>query len=479
LPLPPQVSGALPLIVLPLALWGFYNAMFLMGAKRASAVFPSFDRLKRNFVSSIEEFLPPRLLPVLSLSFLSVVVAVAVTAARLRGPPLCLSSCGECLSRWAAARPVTLSTAAAALTGAGGGVPSAASAAVGAAIAALSDGEFYSDDAATPAAVAADRLGGSGAAGGYGNGFGLNSGGERDGGEGFVGGGSFGGRGYACGYANGRELLAFYTVSQSAILIYLAVMVGLLTCLAWKVSEEELAQRQGAESWLKGEDPVAFDLRERMIYEVGRPGSAVRPETSAAWLAFGVVAACTFTLIGWRKWGDLPATVTAAVAVGVSAATILVSVLLLHVGFYGRLVALYRGNLCRVQYLSRLLREGSGEVECGGVSMARAWWSVRSFVLSEDLSLDYDIGGLGVSATFFIVLTSFVVAVVQICREGLKAILSPPGSYCAYASVYLTVCLIRIFGLATETYGEQQAHVALLRERVARVDALLAAWATA
>lgn len=70
-----------------------------------------------------------------------------------------------------------------------------------------------------------------------------------------------------------QELLAYYTVSQSAILIYLAVMTGLLTCLAWKVSEEELAQRQAAESGLKAQYPRAFELRERMILEHGRPGS--------------------------------------------------------------------------------------------------------------------------------------------------------------------------------------------------------------
>ena len=41
--------------------------------------------------------------------------------------------------------------------------------------------------------------------------------------------------------------------------------------------------------------------------------------------------------------------------------------------------------------------------------------------------------------------------------------LNPPGSYCAYASVYLTVCLIRIFGLATNTYLEQQLHVGIIQ----------------
>lgn len=50
---------------------------------------------------------------------------------------------------------------------------------------------------------------------------------------------------------------------------------------------------------------------------------------------------------------------------------------------------------------------------------AEAWWFLRSFVLREDLSLDYDVGGLGVSATFLIVLASFVVAIAQVGRPTL------------------------------------------------------------
>jgi hypothetical protein len=45
----------------------------------------------------------------------------------------------------------------------------------------------------------------------------------------------------------------------------------------------------------------------------------------------------------------------------------------------------------------------------------------------QDLSLDYDIGGLGVSATFFIVLIAFSVALLQIWKEGLDSLLNPPG----------------------------------------------------
>lgn len=71
---------------------------------------------------------------------------------------------------------------------------------------------------------------------------------------------------------------------------------------------------------------------------------------------FGLVAACTFTLIGWRKWGDLPPTAVTVVVVLANVTTTLASVLMLHVGFHGRLIALYQGNLQRVQFLSKLLR---------------------------------------------------------------------------------------------------------------------------
>ncbi len=63
-------------------------------------------------------------------------------------------------------------------------------------------------------------------------------------------------------------------------------------------------------------------------------------------------------------------------------------------------------------------REGTAKAEEPWVHSAEAWWSLRSFVLREDLSLDYDVGGLGVSATFFIVLASFVVAIAQVGAIG-------------------------------------------------------------
>ena len=98
--IPFSLSGSPWLAAIPLSVWCVYNALFVMGAKRASTVLPGFDRFKRSFVAAMEEFLPPRLVPVLSLSYLSVIVAVTLTAARLGGPPLCISSCHTCLGSW-------------------------------------------------------------------------------------------------------------------------------------------------------------------------------------------------------------------------------------------------------------------------------------------------------------------------------------------------------------------------------------------
>jgi hypothetical protein len=45
-------------------------------------------------------------------------------------------------------------------------------------------------------------------------------------------------------------------------------------------------------------------------------------------------------------------------------------------------------------------------------------------------------------------------------REGgYIALLEAPGSYCAYAVMYITACLIKIFTLATNTYEEQRRHI--------------------
>lgn len=45
------------------------------------------------------------------------------------------------------------------------------------------------------------------------------------------------------------------------------------------------------------------------------------------------------------------------------------------------------------------------------------WWNCRNFVLNDDLSLDYDMGGLAVSATFLINVVLFVTFIVQVAYQ--------------------------------------------------------------
>jgi hypothetical protein len=64
-------------------------------------IIPGFGRLKHSFKQSVEDLLvSPRLLPILSISFLLVTLSLAVTGKRLGGPPLCYGGCGHCLSKW-------------------------------------------------------------------------------------------------------------------------------------------------------------------------------------------------------------------------------------------------------------------------------------------------------------------------------------------------------------------------------------------
>ena len=43
----------------------------------------------------------------------------------------------------------------------------------------------------------------------------------------------------------------------------------------------------------------------------------------------------------------------------------------------------------------------------------------------------------------------------QTWGEGFPAILEAPGNYCAFGVLYLTLCLFKIFTLATTTFEEQ------------------------
>lgn len=257
---------------------------------------------------------------------------------------------------------------------------------------------------------------------------------------------------YGCGFRNGQELLGYYTMAQTSFLLYVTVIVGMAGCMAWSVADEELKDRQCAEEWLKSTDKHAFEMRETVIKRFGRAASPIRPEGSVLWVFFGVVAALTFTLLGWNNWSVIPPSPVATLLIVLNILTILLSTLILHLGFFGRIIALYRRNLLRVSHLTALVMSTPEK-------FLDSWWDCRSFVLNEDLSLDYDSGGLAVSASFLLTLVVFLVVLVQVGNDGFQALLEPPGSYCGYACLYFTMCLIRIFTLATSTFEEQHRHI--------------------
>jgi len=229
-------------------------------------------------------------------------------------------------------------------------------------------------------------------------------------------------------------------------------MIAMAVCLAWRVAEEEREEHREAEEWLLREDQKAAALRNQLIDEFGRPASAIRPEGGPVWVFFGIVAALTFTLLGWHNWYLLPPSHTATLLIVLNLLTILMSTLILHLGFFGRLLALYSRNYNRVARLTWFLkRTREQDID--------SWWNCRNFVLNDDLSIDYDSGGLAVSATFLTDIFVFIILMGQIYREGHTAVLEAPGSYCAYACMYITSCLIKVFTLATNTYEEQHLHI--------------------
>lgn len=65
--------------LIPISVWLFYNILFLIGPQFSNKVIPRFGKLKLSFKSTIEDFFSPKLLPVLSISFLCVVLSLAVT----------------------------------------------------------------------------------------------------------------------------------------------------------------------------------------------------------------------------------------------------------------------------------------------------------------------------------------------------------------------------------------------------------------
>ena len=204
-----------------------------------------------------------------------------------------------------------------------------------------------------------------------------------------------------------------------------------------------------------------------MVCKFGAPSTSVRPEASIVWVLFSLIAALTFILLGSEKWLVLPDTHTASLLMLLNIMSIILSTLILHLGFFGRLLTLYMKNLNRVKYLSEVLdtirlAEERGE-RGGGVftdhefdsnksnnntnngsnshssevqeekdglltedythildeftqdgADVDAWWACRNFVLGNDISIDYDVGGLAMGAAFMLDITVFVIVCVQV-----------------------------------------------------------------
>lgn len=288
--IPFAFSGNRVLAVIPLSVWALLNMLFIMEGRRVERWIPGFAKFKLSFQTAIEDSFSPKVIPMLSISFLLVALSLAVTGHKLGGPPLCYQSCHICLSSW------------------------------------------HNAVLLDPPDSGAERMG--------------------------------------CGFSNGEQLLAYYTMVQTSFLLFCAVVLVIAACLAWRVTRDELRDRQSAEDWLKREDKQAFKLRDSVIGKFGSPGSPVRAEGNVTWVFFGIVAALTLMLLGWHNWDVLPRTRVSTLLILLNVLVILLSTLVLHVGFFGRLLSLYTRNFMRVQHLSHMVRElGDHQID--------AWWNCR------------------------------------------------------------------------------------------------------
>ena len=56
-------------------------------------------------------------------------------------------------------------------------------------------------------------------------------------------------------------------------------------------------------------------------------------------------------------------------------------------------------------------------------------------------------------------IANLIVLIAALFQDGFIALREAPGSYCAYACMYFTLCLIKIFNIATQTFEEQRKHI--------------------
>lgn len=236
-----------------------------MKSNITNAIIPDISLLKHTFKTSIEEFFSPKLLPIMSISFLLVTLSLTVTGKKLNGPPLCYSSCSTCLSSWDSS--VVLDTLMftpqvlkdlefnaninfGSISGDNAGSVDGLKA---------NEANILSNSLSEADSLNMDRLVDPNSP----NSLSIDP--SRIG----------------CGFMNGKEMLGYYTMAQTSFLQFMAVIVAMSVCLAWRVAEEELVERQEAVNWLKKQDVAAYDMRDNIIAKYGLPGSSIRPEGSS------------------------------------------------------------------------------------------------------------------------------------------------------------------------------------------------------
>ena len=77
--IPFAFTGSQEYAIVPISLWTMYNVLFVIGTRRADKFIPGFRRFKHTVKSAVEEFFSPKLLPILSISFLLVVLSLTIT----------------------------------------------------------------------------------------------------------------------------------------------------------------------------------------------------------------------------------------------------------------------------------------------------------------------------------------------------------------------------------------------------------------
>ena len=84
----------------PILVWAFYNTLPFVPARSSMFGGRSLGLVKASFENSLNGLITPRVLPVLSISFLLIALSLSTTGATLGGAPLCYKAHKECLADW-------------------------------------------------------------------------------------------------------------------------------------------------------------------------------------------------------------------------------------------------------------------------------------------------------------------------------------------------------------------------------------------